>query len=116
MYSVTSLSTLMSGGTLAQGMFAMKVRSETARRPGRLASLLRGTLAHPLATVGLLAFASVAFLRHAPPWGPLLGLLLGVGLCAWHAADFATSFFDKRRRLLHDIFSRTRLQYVTYRD
>jgi len=41
--------------------------------------------------------------------------ILGAGvLLVWHAADFVAALFDDRRRFLHDILFRTRLQHVTY--
>ena len=105
---------MLSGGTLIQGIFAMKVRAETLKGRGRKRLLWRGIVASPIATVGL-----IVLLLSMLPDGPLRSLLslLGAGtLLVWHLIDFAAAFFDERRRMLHDILFRTRLQYVTYED
>jgi threonine/homoserine/homoserine lactone efflux protein/predicted Ser/Thr protein kinase len=105
---------LLSGNTLAQGIFAMKVRSETPTRQRRWPLFWRGILSNPLATFGLVAAGSL-FVR-AGAGQRLLVALAVVALAGWHLADFGTAFFDKRRRFLHDVLFRTRLQYVTYKD
>jgi len=103
----------LSGSTLIQGIFAMKVRPERLKGRGRKRLLLRGMVANPVATVGLMVLPISAL-----PEGKGRGLLFlfGAGtLLVWHVADFAAAFFDDRRRFLHDILFRTRLQHVTYR-
>ena len=92
----------------------MKVRSETVPKQRKWPLLWQGIVASPLATLGIALVAML--LLGIVPGHPGLGLLVVLGLAGWHIADFVTAFFDKRRRLLHDILFHTRLQYVTYRD
>jgi hypothetical protein len=103
-----------SGSTLVQGILNMKVRSETVGKEHRWRLFWRGILATPLATLGFLALLAALF--PAGEGRRAAFGLAGLGVVGWHIADFATAFFDKRRRLLHDILSRTRLQHVTYKD
>jgi hypothetical protein len=104
----------LSGNTLVQGIFSMKVRSETLKKERRGQLLWRGILASPLATLGLVA--ATAALVPEGGGRRLIATVAVLALIGWHTADFATAFFDKRRRFLHDTLFRTRLQHVTYRD
>jgi hypothetical protein len=104
----------LSGSTLVQGIFSMKVRPETLQKKRPWALLCRGVLASPLATFGLAGAA--AMLVPLGGGRQLLGLLGVTAAVVWHAADLAAAFFDKRRRFLHDILFRTRLQHVTWEE
>jgi hypothetical protein len=104
----------LSGGTLLQGVFSMKVRPETLESQSRWRLFWRGVVGNPLATLGLflafMTFVPLPRLRQA------LGGLGMLALCGWHLVDFATALIDSRRRFLHDILFHTRLQHVTFED
>lgn len=104
----------LSGNTLVQGVFAMKVRPETSKGQARWRLLWRGLLASPVGTLGLLGIG----LSVLPQGGmrQLIGVVAVICMILWHSADFAVALLDSRRRMLHDILSRTRLQHVTYED
>ncbi|MHC4591821.1 MAG: protein kinase domain-containing protein [Planctomycetota bacterium] len=104
-----------SGSTLVQSILAMRVRTETAGDRPRGVLFWRGLLAHPMATFGVATFA-VSWSGLPEDARGALGFLILLGLTCWHITDFVVAFFDGRRRLLHDVLFRTRLQYVTYRD
>jgi hypothetical protein len=104
----------LSGGTLLQGVFAMKVRPETLESQSRVRLLWRGVLGNPLATLGV--FFAFTALVPLPRLRNALGGLGVLLLLTWHVVDFATAFIDRRKRFLHDILFHTRLQHVTFED
>lgn len=104
----------LSGSTLLQGLFSMKVRPETQQGQSRWRLFWRGVVGNPLATFG--GFFAFAALVPLPRLRQLIGGLGFLGLSTWHLVDFVTAFIDERKRFLHDILFHTRLQHVTFED
>jgi len=105
----------LSGGTLLQGVFAMKVRPETLESQSRWRLFWRGVVGNPVSTLSLF-FAFVTFVP-LPRLRQALGGLGVLTLCAWHLADFVTAFLSTAAGdFLHDILFSTRLQHVRFED